>query len=296
MLTGVHFLLTYKCTNECDHCFLYCSPEADGVFSIDKIKSALRQMKDVGSINSAYFEGGEPFLYYPLLVESLKMARAAGFSVGVVTNAYWAESESDALLWLEPLVDIGIADLSVSDDIFHNPNNNNRPRWALDAAGKLGIPSGSIRIEKPVVKTSPDSMLKGLPVLGGEVIFRGRAVDKLLNGLPRRHYSEFDSCPHEDLKNPSRVHLDPFGNVHICQGMVIGNINDKSLKDIMDEYEPENDPVIGSLLKGGPAELARRFNYDITYGFADHCHLCYEIRRVLQTRFPDSLRPAQVYG
>ena len=33
MLTGIHFLLTYSCTSECDHCFLYCSPNAKGTFT-----------------------------------------------------------------------------------------------------------------------------------------------------------------------------------------------------------------------------------------------------------------------
>lgn len=28
MLTGVHLLLTYTCNFACDHCFLYCGPEA----------------------------------------------------------------------------------------------------------------------------------------------------------------------------------------------------------------------------------------------------------------------------
>ena len=30
MLTGVHFLLTYACNYECDHCFLYCGPLSRG--------------------------------------------------------------------------------------------------------------------------------------------------------------------------------------------------------------------------------------------------------------------------
>ena len=30
MLTGIHFILTYTCNFECDHCFLYCSPKSKG--------------------------------------------------------------------------------------------------------------------------------------------------------------------------------------------------------------------------------------------------------------------------
>ena len=30
--------------------------------------------------------------------------------------------------------------------------------------------------------------------------------------------------------------------------------------------------------------------------YADACHLCYETRRFLRTRFPESLTPDQMYG
>ena len=29
-LTGVHFLLSYQCTHECDHCFVWAGPRAGG--------------------------------------------------------------------------------------------------------------------------------------------------------------------------------------------------------------------------------------------------------------------------
>lgn len=296
MLTGVHFLLTYKCTFECDHCFLYCSPDVEGTFTIEQIEKTLDQMKAIDSMTTAYFEGGEPFLYYPLMLESIRLAKRAGYSIGVVTNAYWAESERDAEIWLKPLAEIGIDDLSLSDDEFHSPDGGETPAGrASKAAKRLGIPSGSICIEAP--KTVIDEKKwKGQPVVGGDVLFKGRAVDKLKNGLPRRMYNVFNECPHEDFINPSRVHLDSFGNVHLCQGLVIGNIWKKPLKEIMEKYNPQNHPIIGPLVEGGPAELARKFNFDITSGFIDHCHLCFEIRRGLLDRFPDILTPKQVYG
>ncbi|MEE9554066.1 MAG: radical SAM protein [candidate division Zixibacteria bacterium] len=296
MLTGVHFLLTYKCTFECDHCFLFCGPNAEGVFTIDHVQNVLGQMKETGTIDTAYFEGGEPFLYYPLMVESLRLAKSMGFKAGVVTNAYWAESDRDAELWLKPLADIGIDDLSVSDDDFHYPDGGETSAArAAKAAKNLGIPCGAICIDAPKVVTD-DKKWKGEPVVGGDVLFKGRAVDKLDSNLPRRMYSVFDECPHEDFEDPGRIHLDPFGYVHACQGIVIGNVWKTPLKEIMEKYDPESHPIIGPLIKGGPAELARKFNFDITSGFIDHCHLCFEIRRGLLDRFPDILTPKLVYG
>ena len=38
----VHFLLTYQCLYECDHCFLYCGSQADGTITLAmKITAAM---------------------------------------------------------------------------------------------------------------------------------------------------------------------------------------------------------------------------------------------------------------
>ena len=33
MITGIHILLSYACTNQCDHCFVFSSPQAKGTFT-----------------------------------------------------------------------------------------------------------------------------------------------------------------------------------------------------------------------------------------------------------------------
>ncbi|UCC80060.1 MAG: radical SAM protein [Candidatus Zixiibacteriota bacterium] len=296
MLTGIHFLLTYKCTFECDHCFVYSSPDAEGVFTIARVENALKQMKETGTVNNAYFEGGEPFLYYPVLLESLALAKSMGFKTGIVTNAYWGESERDAELWLKPIAEIGIDDLSISDDLFHNPDGGKGPAaYALDAAKKLGMPVGDICIDKPKLIENADAK-KGEPVIGGGALLKGRAAEKLIGDFPRREYSIFDKCPHEEFEKPSRFHLDPYGNLHPCQGISVGNMWEKPLKDIMNNYNPMKHPILSHILKGGPAKLAEEYGFDTSPGFVDHCHLCYEVRKTLLDRFPKELAPRQVYG
>jgi len=41
-VTGLHFLLTYQCIYECDHCFVWGSPRQTGVMSIDQVQGYLR--------------------------------------------------------------------------------------------------------------------------------------------------------------------------------------------------------------------------------------------------------------
>jgi len=295
MLKSLHFLLTYKCLYECDHCFLYCAPHSEGTFTIADIEKALVQGIEAG-IESIYLEGGEPFLFYPLMIEALRIAKQLNLKRGLVTNCYWATSERDAALWLEPLVQIGLDDLSVSDDVFHSEDIEHSPaKIALASACRLGLPAESITIEEPIIKQT-GRFIKGKPVVGGDVLFKGRAVEKLTDNLPRRRFDCFTECSHEDLKNPQRVHLDPFGNIFICQGLSIGNIWKKPLAQVMHDYQPLNHPIIGALLQGGPAELVRRFGLPEGDVYISDCHLCYLIRRNLIDQFPEYLCPRQVYG
>jgi hypothetical protein len=298
MLTSVHFLLTYACTFECDHCFLYCGPHAEGTFTRKQLEMAFDQIADVDTITSAYFEGGESFLFYPLLVEGIRMARSVGLDVGIVTNCYWSTSIDDAALWLEPMARLGVHDLSLSDDAFHHGETRPSPaEMAKEAAVHLGMPVGTICIEPAsVVSRGTGSGEKGLPVIGGSVRFRGRAAEKLIGDLPRTPASTFTECPDEDFRDPGRVHLDSFGNLHLCQGLLMGNIWQKPLKEILRDYDPESHPIIKSLIKGGPAQLARDYDFDTSTGYVDTCHLCYEVRRSLLDRFPQHLGPRQVYG
>ena len=86
MLSGIHFLLTYTCNFECDHCFLYCGPQAQKTFTLNQLRQVLDEAADMGTIESVYFEGGEPFLYYPLMLAGIRSAHQKGFNVGIVTN------------------------------------------------------------------------------------------------------------------------------------------------------------------------------------------------------------------
>lgn len=116
-LEGLHILLTYQCTYECDHCFVWGSPRQTGTLTYEQLEQILHQAKDAG-VTSIYFEGGEPFLYYAILVKAVHKAADMGFDVGIVSNAYWATSIADAEDWLRPFVG-RLADFTVSSDLFH---------------------------------------------------------------------------------------------------------------------------------------------------------------------------------
>ena len=95
--------------------------------------------------------------------------------------------------------------LSVSDDEFHSPAGEKSPgKIAFASAKSLGMPSGSICIERPTaLEGSPE---KGEPVVGGGAKIRGRASETLLEDLPRHPASSFTECPHEDFRDLKRIH------------------------------------------------------------------------------------------
>ena len=298
MLTGIHFLLTYMCNSECDHCFVYSSPRAPGTFTSDQIRKILDEATKIGTVEWIYFEGGEPFLFYPIMLEGIKLARNRGFQVGIVTNAYFATDDKDIEIWLRPLCELGIANLSISNDPYHYEGETENPAiHARKVALKLNMPAKEISIEKPSFKTGVDEKLgKGEPVIGGGTLFRGRAVEKLLADLPQRSWEDFIECPYEDLESPKRVHLDPYGNMHVCQGISIGNAWEEPLSELVRKYEAGSHPICAPLVRGGPALLAGEYKVEHEDKYVDACHFCYMIRLKLLDRFSQYLTPKQVYG
>jgi MoaA/NifB/PqqE/SkfB family radical SAM enzyme len=294
-LTGLHLLLTYECNFECDHCFVWAGPGQTGTLTLAQIESILAQSKALGTIEWIYFEGGEPFLYHAILLRGARRAADLGFRVGVVSNGYWATEREDAVEWLRGLEGV-VQDLSISCDAYHGGEEQQRlAANASAAAERLGIPAGVIRIAEPEALDARAAAGQ-LPAGESAVMYRGRAAQKLAPRAAPQPWTQFTECPHEDLREPGRVHVDPLGNVHLCQGISLGNMFRTPLAEICARYDPEGHPVAGPLLAGGPAGLVRRYGLPHAQSYADACHLCDEARRALRPRFPDILTPDQMYG
>ena len=294
-LSQLHLLLTLECQYECDHCFVVSGPGQGMTMDRETIARILDQAGDLGTIEWIYFEGGEPFLYYETLLWGVRQAHRRGFRVGIVSNAYWAEDFPQAMEKLHPFTGL-VEDLSISDDAYHGcgelPGNTHIARRA---ASDLGIPVDFISVSGP--DGSQAACAQSLSDADdGTVRYRGRAADKLAPLVRHQPWDRFDACPWEDLRQPERVHVDSAGNLHICQGLTMGNLLETPLKQIMAGYDPDSHPVIGPLLRGGPAALVRQYGLGHGKGYADACHLCYLSRRQLRERFPDCLAPAQMYG
>ena len=107
-------------------------------------------------------------------------------------------------------------------------------------------------------------------LVAGGIKFRGRAADRLTEGLPRRSWADLTRCPHEDLRYPKRIHVDCHGHLHLCQGLCMGNCFERPLARILGEYDAEAHPIAGPL---------------------DECHMCYRLRQTLLEQFGQYLAP-----
>ncbi len=294
-ISGLHLLLTYQCNLECEHCFVWGSPWQDGTMTMQDIRHILQQAQELGTIEAIYFEGGEPFLYYAVLLKGVQEAAKMGFRVGIVSNGYWATDVEDAREWLQPFTGL-IHALSVSSDLYHwDEKLSRQARNASTAAEHLGIPIGYLSVAQPEAN-DVDAAVGQLPEGESGVMYRGRATEKLAPNAAQFPWTRFTGCPYENLRDPGRLHVDPLGNLHICQGISLGNMLHNSLGRICENYDPTSHPITAPLLDGGPVELVHRYNLLHQETYADACHLCDEARRELRGRFPEILMPEQMYG
>ena len=292
-LDGIHFLVTYRCTYTCDHCFVWSSPESEAALTLAQIESVIAEAARLG-VTSVYFEGGEPTLAYPIVLRAAAAARKAGLDWGLVTNCYWATSVEDATVWLQPFKELGIADLSLSSyAYFAEDADEERLRCAVLAAQRLGLPMAVLEVGAPACLDVPGLCLGDV----GEVMHKGRAAEELAPGRATRPPQELVTCPFEDFAGPGRCHIGADGELQLCQGISAGNVWKDGLAGVMDAYDPQARPVVREILEGGPWALARAYGHTPQRElYADECHLCYEVRKTLRPALPEVLAPAQCYG
>ena len=296
-LEGVHFLLTYKCNLECDHCFVWSSPEAEGTFRLEQVRNVLKEAKKLKTVDYISIEGGEPFLYYPVMVKAVEEAVDLGFHVEILSNCYWATCYEDAVEWLIPIAEAKNVELTLSSDLYHGDSWVIREvENAVRAAKTLGIKTGILAVKCPHADVPCPSQIEGVKVDLWELMYKGRAFSKLTEKASKKPWREFTKCPYEDFTKQERVHIDPFGYVHVCQGISIGNAWQEPFSKIIEEFNPYENPILEPLIRGGPVALVEKFNLPHDEFYADACHLCYAARLLLRNRYPEILTPNQMYG
>jgi MoaA/NifB/PqqE/SkfB family radical SAM enzyme len=264
---------------------------------MEQINNVLTESKKLGTVEAVSIEGGEPFLYYPIMVKTAKRATELGFRVEILSNCYWATCTEDAREWLAPLAGAKNVELTLSSDLYHGEEwATEQVRNAARAAKTLNLKADILAVKYPFAEVSCPCEIEGAKVGLWDLAYRGRAFSKFTEKASKRGWSEFTKCPFENFARQERVHVDPFGYVHVCQGISIGNAWQKPFSRIIGEYNPYENPILEPLARGGPVALVEKFNLPHDEVYADACHLCYVARLSLRHRFSSILGPDQMYG
>jgi hypothetical protein len=278
-LTGIHFLITYGCSAECAHCFVWGSPDRTAAMTVDRVDGFLDEIVALGQITDVCADGGEAFEEYEVFLHFLRRATALGLSASALTNASWVETREQGAERIAELMSAGLRHLGISTDRFHQEHVPvERVDLLLEVCEEAGL--ATARMETPLES----------------VMFRGRAAEKLAADMPTKPPEAFTECPHESLDAPGRVHLDCHGFLHLCQGLTLGR---GSMADTIRGFDPQAHPIVRPLLEGGPhalGRLAAERGFELAPGYADACHLCYRAREFLRDEFPDLLAPDEMYG
>jgi hypothetical protein len=94
------------------------------------------------------------------------------------------------------------------------------------------------------------------------------------------------------------IHVDPYGNIQTCCGIILGNAHQIPLADRMKNGFTDGE-VAKAVHKDGPFELLRmavELGYEPREGYPQKCNLCWEVRCYLRPYFPDELGPDEIYG
>lgn len=264
---------------------------------MEQINNILTESKKLGTVETVSIEGGEPFLYYPIMVKTARRAMELGFRVEILSNCYWATCAEDAQEWLIPFAEAKSVELTLSSDLYHGE------KWATEevknaakAAKALNLKADILAVKYPFAEIPCPSEIEGAKVGLWDLAYRGRAFSKFTEKASKKSWSEFTKCPFENFTRQERVHVDPFGYVHVCQGISIGNAWEKPFSRVISEYNPYENPILEPLARGGPVALVEKFNLPHDEVYADACHLCYAARLSLRHGFSSILGPDQMYG
>lgn len=315
-------LLTYRCVSECAHCLYNCGPRHTAVMTTDTLREALEALAVYPQRPQVHLTGGEPFLYYPLLLEGVRMASERGIWVYVETSAAWCTDEEEAAIRFAELREAGLQSVLISCSPFHAVRiPPERTLCAIRAAQQV---LGADRVmvyqrafmdlmrrfgetrPTPLVRYEETYGLDGAKRLlwdGYGIIPGGRAgyrLGYLVRRQPPEAFADQDCA--WPLLYAQHSHMDLHGNFipAFCGGLAVGDWH--QLPQLLAEFQGAHyPPLIALLAERGPYGLfgmaQERYGYrPLEEGYVGKCHLCVDVRRwlVTQTDFPE-LCPAEFY-
>lgn len=312
-------MLTYWCNARCASCYVCCGPDRGEEMTVVTALRLWRQLIEASPHGCRiHISGGEPFGDWSRLIALCRAGRDDGLAPldKIETNAFWATDERVVRRRIEALDEAGMRKLSISADPYHQQYVPiERCRLAARVAGEL---LGPDRVQVRWRDWLSDGCDTGpMSVPQREALFArwassgrdrvsGRAADTPAFQAQLKAPEAFADNPCSAALLRSRhVHVDAAGRVMpgTCAGIVLGLAGSASVAELWRALEGDWDrrAVVGALARGGPVALlaqAECEGFEPADGYAEKCHLCWDIRRHLARRglFESALGPKWIYG
>lgn len=251
----LNFRVSYKCNIQCKHCYNSSSGQEQDCIDADVAIRVIQDAYLVG-IRTLSLTGGEPMLFRPLIVKMIEAAAKCKYkNINIVTNAYWGSSEEKALKILNTLFRGGFrppsANLTISAGEFHQEFINQSSYanvikahheimgTALRVDFEHSVGKGHLIAELMEYLTSCaiDSSWYRLNVRTSLASVGRWKENQEAYAAPQYPVEELGSC-----EPTSWFTVEPNGNVLPCcgfnrkiEGIVLGNVNQKSVKEIVDD-------------------------------------------------------------
>ena len=235
-------ILIRACNASCDICGIESSPRCKEKLDTELIKKHINSMKDIPELTSVGLTGGEQFLDFELLKDFVQYITKCGKDVSVMTNCFWAKDYKTAYEKLSILKQLGLKNLGVSFDYYHNqfiPEES--VRNALRAARQLSIIT-SIN----VMHTAKWTMGQLYDKLGEDLVDTvsqsfpcfpvGRAKEK----VPEENFVKNIPSAHCYCSGGGNYTIKYDGTIYPCcspyafdTGLTFGNYKDNSAKETL---------------------------------------------------------------
>lgn len=287
--TTLGLMLGYGCNARCRSCLWGDLLNQKTRMTVRDACAWVDQAHGLGELRLVGFSGGEPFIQLEEMKEVMRYAQQTyGLPSVAVTNAFWAKTPRVAHEMLAELHGVGLRQLLLSVDEFHQ-------EWipleqvgnALAAARELEIaPTLQCVVTRSSKKLS--HYLEELGVEEGDEIMASEVPCSPIGFAAKLSAEEFPShreipCDYCSLLQTLIVR--PEGSVHLCCGpaftipcLTAGNLRQEPLEKIVEraEWNPLNNALALDKGPGGRVkDLLAEAGRLPRRGFASSCHACH---------------------
>lgn len=296
-LNRIEFSVTNICTSHCKHCSVGDVPTNERV-SLDTAAAVevIKKLSALFNIESVMTFGGESLLYTDTTCAIHKKAMECGIPQRqLITNGYFSKDGEKIRAVAKALKESGVNSLLLSVDAFHKEfiplekvylfakalcdeaieGFELQPSWVVNRR------HCNIYNEQTEECLRFFSDLK-IPVNGGDNIFlQGNAARYLSDFYEKKPLELNAKCgeaPYTDrLDDIKTLAISANGDVVACC-FVIGNIYRDDIEDIVKRYNPQENPAMTAVMRGGVSALidyTKKFGITVDVSqFYSACSVC----------------------